>query len=171
MALQPNGTGLSDGDAGVAHWKGLIPRQAQHEAAFGSAGLAPGMALNPPPMQPAIVRSGVLDAFVKTCQRWHLSPEQQIILLGYKGSEFFGLQLLEGRVLAAPQDVRERAGYILAISIGLGSLFDETERAELEWLNTPRKDLNGRSALAYMLEGRMASLMEVAAMVDRERGM
>jgi hypothetical protein len=43
-------------------------------------------------------------------------------------------QFLEGRVLAPPQDVRERAGYILAVSIGLSSLFVESERAELEWL-------------------------------------
>jgi len=170
MSLQPNGAGLSDRDAG-AHWNALIPQHVQHEAAFWSAGLAPGVTLNLPPMQPVSVRSGVLDAFAKTCQRWHLSLEQQIVLLGYKGSEFFGLQLLEGRVLSPPQDVTERAGYILAISIGLGSLFGESERAELAWLNAPRDALNGSSPLAYMLEGRMANLMNVAAMVAHERGM
>lgn len=170
MALQPNGTGLVDGNA-RPDWNALAPQHVQREEAFGSVGLAPGLALNLPPTQPAAVRSGVLEAFLKTCQRWHLSLEQQVILLGYKGSEFFGLQFLEGRVLAPPQDVRERAGYILAISIGLGSLFDKSERAELAWLNAPRKALNGRSALAYMLEGRMANLMDIAAMVDHERGM
>jgi Protein of unknown function (DUF2384) len=170
MALRPNGTGLAHSEAS-SNWTALMPRNVQHEATFGTAGLAPGIAANLPPMQPANVRSGVIDAFVKTCQRWHLPLEQQVILLGYKGSEFFGLQLLEGRVLAPPQDVQDRAGYILAISIGLSSLFDELERAELDWLNTPRDVLSGRSALAYMLDGRMANLMHVAAMVDRERGM
>jgi hypothetical protein len=170
MALQPNGTGLTDGDAG-AHWNAQVRQHTQHGETLGSAGLTPGLALNLPPTQRAGVRSGVLDAFAKTCQRWHLSPEQQVILLGYEGSEFFGRQFLEGRVLAPPQDVRERAGYILAVSIGLSSLFDESERAELEWLKAPRKALNGRSALAYMLEGRMANLMDVAAMVNHERGM
>jgi hypothetical protein len=122
-------------------------------------------------MQAVTLKNGLLNAFAKTCQRWHLRPEQQIILLGYKGSEFFGGQLLEGRVLALPQDVRERTGYILAISVGLGSLFDGSEEAELAWLNAPRAALNGRSALIFMLEGRMANVMDVAAMVARERGM
>jgi len=72
---------------------------------------------------------------------------------------------------APSQDVRERAGYILAISVGLGSLFDDSERAELAWLKAPRDALNGNSSLAYMLEGRMANLMHVATMVARERGM
>ena len=133
--------------------------------------MASGPTFHVPPKQAASFNSGAIDAFVKTCQRWHLSPEQQIILLGYNGSEFFGQQLLEGRLIAPSQDVRERAGYILAISIGLGSLFDNSERAELAWLNAPRDALNGNSALAYMLEGRMANLMHVTTMVARERGM
>lgn len=62
-------------------------------------------------------------------------------------------------------------GYILAISVGLGSLFDNSERAELAWLNAPRDALNGSSPLAYMLEGRMANLVDVATMVARDRGM
>jgi hypothetical protein len=169
MALQPNGTGLTD-DA-VAHWNAPVLQRVQHKEVFGVAGLASGLTFDVPPKQAASVKSGTIDAFVKTCQRWHLSPEQQIILLGYKGSEFFGLQLLEGRVLSPPQDVRERAGYILAISIGLSSLFDDLERAELAWLHAPRDVLNESSALAHMLEGRMANLMNVAAMVDKERGM
>jgi hypothetical protein len=78
---------------------------------------------------------------------------------------------LEGNVLSPPQDVRDRATYILTISIGLGALFDDAEDAELAWLNAPRDDLNGRSPLAYVLEGRMANLLEVALMVNRERGM
>jgi hypothetical protein len=122
-------------------------------------------------MQPLPNKKGILDAFAKICQRWHLTPSEQIILLGYKGSEFFGQQLLYGRVLAPPQDARERAGYVFAISVGLGSLFDESERAELAWLNKPREALGGHSALTYMLEGRMANLMNIAAIVDRERGM
>ena len=74
-------------------------------------------------------------------------------------------------VLSPPQDVQERAGYVLAISVGLGSLFDDAEDAELAWLNTPREDLKGRSPLACMLEGRMANVIEVALLVNRERGM
>jgi hypothetical protein len=169
MALQPNGMGLADGT--VAQWSAPMPQHVQQKEPLGTAGLTSGLTSDAPPKQTASVRSGTIDAFLKTCQRWHLSQDQQIVLLGYKGSEFFGLQLLEGRVLSPPQDVRERAGYILAISVGLGSLFEDSERAELAWLNAPREALNGSSPLAYMLEGRMANLMDVAAMVAHERGM
>ena len=169
MPLQPNGAGLTE--SAVAYLNEPTSQRAQHTEGFGVAGLASGPTFDVPPKQAVSSTSGALDAFVKTCQRWHLSPEQQIILLGYNGSEFFGRQLLEGRLVAPSQDVRERAGYILAISLGLGSLFDNSERAELAWLNAPRDALNGSSPLKHMLEGRMVNLMNVATMVARERGM
>lgn len=169
MPLQPNGAGLTE--SASAYLNAPAVQRVHRIEGFGIAGLASDPAFDVPPEQTANAKNGTIDAFVKTCQRWHLSPQQQISLLGYNGSEFFGQQLLEGRLVAPPQDVCERAGYILAISIGLGSLFDESERAELAWLNTPREKLNGRSPLAYMLEGRMANLMYVATMVARERGM
>src|SRR5437879_6406375 len=66
------------------------------------------------PLQPR----GVMDGFVKTCQRWGLSRKEQLILLGYGGDgEFLGRQLLNGRWLVPSQDVKDRAGYILGISI------------------------------------------------------
>jgi hypothetical protein len=124
-----------------------------------------------PPTQPTTAGRGVVGAFAKICQRWHLSLDEQVILLGYKGSDFLGRQILEGNILSPPQDVRERATYILTISVGLGALFDDAERAELAWLNAPRNDLNGSSPLAYMLEGHMVNVIEVALIVNRERGM
>jgi len=168
MPLQPNGAGLTES---AAFLNTPAPQRVQHIERFGVAGLASEPTFAVPPKQTASAKSGTVDAFVKTCQRWHLSPQQQVTLLGYNGSEFLGQQLLEGRLVAPPQDVRERTGYILAISVGLSSLFDDSERAELAWLNAPRDALNGISPLAYMLEGRMANLMHVATMVARDRGM
>jgi hypothetical protein len=114
---------------------------------------------------------GAVDALVKTCQRWHLSTSDQISLLGYSGSESLGLQFLEGRLSAPPQDARDRGGYILGISLGLGALFNDSEEAELLWLREPRPALGGRSAIDFMLEGRMANLMVVAQIVAAERGL
>jgi hypothetical protein len=114
---------------------------------------------------------GLVDAFAKTCQRWHLSSAEQVILLGYMGSEFLGQQLLEGLFLQLPQDARDRVGHVLGISIGLGALFDEQEQAELSWLMAPRDALRGQSALNFMLEGRMVNLMIVGDMVAHERGL
>jgi hypothetical protein len=169
MPLQPNGAGLTEN--GAAHLNAPAPQGRQYVEGLGISGLTAGPAFNVPPQQTTSAKSGTIDAFLKTCQRWHLLPQQQIILLGYSGSEFLGEQLLKGRLIAPPQDVRERAGYILAISVGLGSLFDESETAELAWLSNPRDALNGRSPMAYMLEGRMANLMYVATMVAHERGL
>jgi Protein of unknown function (DUF2384) len=114
---------------------------------------------------------GAVDALVKTCQRWHLSTSDQITLLGYGGSESLGLQFLEGRLSAPPQDARDRGGYVLGISLGLGALFNDSEEAELLWLREPRPALGGRSAIEFMLEGRMSNLMVVAQMVAAERGL
>ena len=120
-------------------------------------------------VQPFTPRPGVIDAFIKTCQRWGLSDKQQITLLGYADNEFLGSQLLNGRWLQPSQDVKDRAGYILGISIGLGALFDESVEAEVTWLNTAHPKLRGVTPLAFMLGGRMAPLMTVAQLVAEER--
>jgi hypothetical protein len=166
MSLRTNHTGLSNGGA-RSDWN--VP-QVQPTEGFATSGLIPKTTPHALPTQPATAGRGIVGAFAKICQRWHLSRADQVVLLGYKGSEFFGEQLLDGNLLSPPQDVQERAGYVLAISVGLGSLFDDAEDAELAWLNTPREDLKGRSPLACMLEGRMANVIEVALLVNRERG-
>jgi hypothetical protein len=169
MALQPNGHGLNEGAADP--WNLPPSQRTQQNEPAGIAGRPSAAKFDVTPQQSPIFRSGTIDAFVKTCQRWHLSPAQQIILLGYKGSEFFGLQILDGLILSPPQDVRDRVGYVLAISVGLGFMFDDSERDELGWLHTPRQAFNGNSSLAHMLKGRMENLMDVATMVAHERGL
>lgn len=119
--------------------------------------------------QPTVDRTGIIDAFVNTCQRWGLTEKQQIVLLGFADNEFLGLQLLEGRWLQPSQDVRDRVGYILGISIGLGALFNENIQAEVTWLKTANPNLRDVAPLALMLGGRMAALMTVAKLVAGER--
>jgi hypothetical protein len=69
-------------------------------------------------MQAPLQPRGIMDSFVKTCQRWGLSRKEQLILLGYGGdSASLGLQLLRGRLLSPPQDVKDRTGYVLGISL------------------------------------------------------
>lgn len=169
MPLQPNGAGLTEG--APVSFTPPASQSLQRIEGLGITGFGFEPTFNVPPQQVVGPRNGTIEAFVKTCQRWRLSQDQQVVLLGYKGSEFFGREFLEGRLIAPPQDVRERAGYVLAISIGLGSLFNDSENAELTWLKAPREELSGDSPLAYMLEGRMTNLMYVATMVAHERGM
>jgi hypothetical protein len=184
MALKPNGSssGLG-GDAelrGVQRdlaYEGLLAARsrtaeiAEKHLQSGPLGSRPTVAAAIFPAQTVPVVKGLVDAFGITCQRWHLSVEQQILLLGYKGSEFLGQQLLGGRFLALSQDAKDRTGYVLNISLGLGALFDEAEEAELAWLKLRREELGGMSAIDFILEGRMVNLIIVAAMVDCERGL
>lgn len=114
-------------------------------------------------------RSGIVDAFIKTCQRWGLNEDQQVILLGYFGNEFFARRILEGGWLRVPQDVRDRIGYVLGISVGLGALYNENAQAEVTWLGRNHPKLDGVSPLALMLQGRMVALMTVAHLVAEER--
>jgi hypothetical protein len=113
---------------------------------------------------------GMFDAFVKTCQRWRLEEQSHATLLGYKDYEFLGQQLLHGYVPPRTQDVRDRIGYVLAISLGLGSLFNEDADAELSWLTTEHPLLK-TSPLDFMLRGRMINLITVADIVRAERAL
>jgi hypothetical protein len=121
--------------------------------------------------QPGAPIRGLMDAFVRTCQRWRLSPSQQAILLGYGSNQLLAVDFLSGRYLNLPQDVKDRIGYTIGISIGLGALFNESIQAEMDWLNTPHPRLRNRSPLSVMLAGRMAELIATSALVDQERAL
>jgi hypothetical protein len=112
-----------------------------------------------------------MDAFVNTCQRWNLSDKEKLTLLGYADNPFLGSQILDSRMLATPQDARDRAAYVLAISVALGTVFNEVIDAERKWLNLPNGKLNGKTPLAFMLEGRMGNILMVLRLVEQERGL
>ncbi|MCY4463498.1 MAG: DUF2384 domain-containing protein [Albidovulum sp.] len=114
---------------------------------------------------------GELKIFVETCQRWKLKLKDQVILLGYQSGDSIGMQILNGRVRAHSRDIKDRSGYVIAISIGLGILYGESIDAENQWLRNPRQILDGKSPLDYMLGGKMIDLITINRMVERERGL
>jgi hypothetical protein len=122
-------------------------------------------------VQPTAPPQGVMDGFVKTCQRWGLTEAQELLLLGYGDNEFLGLQLLSGRWLRPSQDVKDRVGYVVGISVGLGAIFNEVLEAEVRWLKTVHPRLGGKTPLDYMLGGRMSALMTVSYLVEEERAL
>src|SRR5258708_3950758 len=75
--------------------------------------------------------AGVMEAFIKICQRWRLSDDQQMILLGYPNATSFFNQLKLGHMPLISQDTKDRIGYVLHISIGLGAIYNDVEEAEL----------------------------------------
>jgi hypothetical protein len=123
-----------------------------------------------PQTQPRPLLHGLLEGLVKTCQRWRLAKRQQAVLLGCSDTAS-AEELLSGRYLSLSQDVKDRIGYVVGISVGLGMLFNESIDAELDWLNRPHPKLHNQSPLAHILQGRMAQLIAVSALVDEERAL
>ena len=113
----------------------------------------------------------VYDAFVNTCRRWCLEPDEQAVLIGRQPNDFLAKYILDGRVIPWTRDIEERAGYVVAISLGLGALFNENIKAERAWLNQPRTRFSNRTALDHLLQGSMTNLLQVADLVAEERGL
>jgi uncharacterized protein (DUF2384 family) len=111
---------------------------------------------------------GVMEAFVKTCQRWRLNEHEQAVLLGHPP---LAREMMSGRYGDLSQDVRDRVGYIVGISVGLGAVFDEAVQAELDWLHRPHPKLADRTPLNVMLMGHMAQLITVSDLVAAERAL
>jgi hypothetical protein len=120
-------------------------------------------------LQPKTAAPGLMDAFTKICQRWRLTDIEQMILLGYPGASSYFLQLREGRAPLISQDTRDRIGYVIHISLGLGALFHDSEAGEFDWLNAPREKFNRDSAIQFMMRGKMTNLIAVSDAVLEER--
>ena len=114
---------------------------------------------------------GIVSAFVSVCERWNLARDAQCKLLGFPPGDFVAQELLGGGLSASSQDVRERVGYVVGISIALGGLFDRNHEAELAWLNQRRAKLDGKSPLQWMLQRRMINLVQVSELLREERGL
>lgn len=170
MPLANNNTGLvpSNIEQGEAVDQGLGAGADAHPGMQNIAFLRPWaetQTLNRP-----VTRKGVVEGFTRTCERWGLTRAQQIVLLGYSGNELLAQPILLGRARAS-RDVEDRTGYVLSISIGLGALFDNSVRAELDWLRRPHKDLANTSPMDFMLRGGMFDIVRVNELVQKERGL
>lgn len=108
-----------------------------------------------------------LEAFFAIAERWDLSTDQQITLLGSPGRSTFFKWKKEGGVL--PRDTRERLSHLLAIWKALRILFPDDARGAA-WVQHPNSYFEERSALEVMLDGGMADILRVRQYVDAQRG-
>ena len=108
-----------------------------------------------------------LEAFFEMAERWGLSIDQQITLLGSPGRSTFFKWKKEGGAL--PKDTRERLSHLLAMWKALRILFTQDSRGE-QWLNQPNDYLEGRTAIEVMLQGGMADIIHVRQYLDAQRG-
>ena len=107
-----------------------------------------------------------LDTFLAIAERWQLSADEQIALLGSPGRSTFFKWKKEGGSL--PQDTQERLSHMLGIWKSLRILFTQDERGEA-WIRSKNLYFDGASALDVMLEG-MSGIIRVRRYLDAQRG-
>lgn len=107
-----------------------------------------------------------LEAFFAIAERWELSTEEQIALLGSPGRSTFFKWKKDGGSL--PADTRERLSHILGIWKSLRILFTQDDRGE-SWVRAKNRYFDGASAIDVMLEG-MSGVIRVRRYLDAQRG-
>lgn len=107
-----------------------------------------------------------LETFFAIADKWQLSADEQIALLGSPGRSTFFKWKKDGGAL--PADTRERLSHLLGIWKSLRILFTQDERAEA-WIQAKNRYFDGASALDVMLEG-MSGIIRVRRYLDAQRG-
>jgi hypothetical protein len=109
-------------------------------------------------------------AFLRLAERWDLSVEEQLVLLGQPGRSTYFKWKKEGAT-SLPHDTLERLSYLLGIYKALQILFADPERAD-GWLRRPNSDpvFGGDTALGRMLSGQVSDLYVVRRYLDAQLG-
>jgi len=107
-----------------------------------------------------------LETFFAMADKWKLSSDEQIVLLGSPGRSTFFKWKKEGGAL--PADTRERLSNMLGIWKSLRILFTQDDRGEA-WIRASNRYFDGASALEVMLEG-MSGVIRVRRYLDAQRG-
>lgn len=112
----------------------------------------------------------VLDdfaVFFALADRWKLSTDQQMTLLGTPARSTFFKWKKEGGLVSA--DTEERISHLLAIFKALEILFPDPERADA-WLRRTNRFFKNQTALDVMMGGKLADILSVRYYLDAQRG-
>jgi hypothetical protein len=111
-----------------------------------------------------------LRTFFRIAERWGLSNDEQMTLLGHPARSTF-FKWKKDAEAALPRDTLERISYVLGIWKALQILLPD-EKAADDWVRRSNDAplFGGRSALARMLSGHVADLYVVRQYLDAERG-
>ncbi|HDZ74951.1 MAG TPA: DUF2384 domain-containing protein [Aurantimonas coralicida] len=108
-----------------------------------------------------------MEAFQGLAELWHLSTEDQLLLLGSPGRSTFFKWKKEGG--AIPRDTVERVSHLLAIHKALEILLPDAGAAD-GWVRRPNDYFSSQSALDVMRGGQMMDIFRVRQYVDAQRG-
>ena len=110
-----------------------------------------------------------LSAFFKIAEKWGLTSDEQMKLLGSPARSTFFKWKKEPPALSP--DTMERLSHVFSIYKALEILFPDPQVAE-SWIRRPNSApfLVGKSALERMLRGQVADLYAVRQYLDAQRG-
>lgn len=110
-----------------------------------------------------------LKAFFKITEKWELSSDQEIILLGIPKSTFYVWKKHKDGDLS--KDTLERISYVVGIYKALRILLP-TEDAANKWIKKSNNAsiFGGKSALDKLMKGHVVDLADVRRYLDAERG-
>ena len=111
-----------------------------------------------------------LRTFFRIAEKWELTNEEQMTLLGVDArSTFFKWKRQRDGLLS--RDTLERVSYILGIYKALQILLPNEQAADT-WVRRPNRAplFGGRSALDRMLSGKVSDLYVVRQYLDAQRG-
>lgn len=118
---------------------------------------------------PDMIGAG-LRAFFRIVDRWGLSNDQAITLLGGPAkSTFFKWKKGDAKAVSAARDLATRISYILGIFKALEVLYQRPEHAD-RWVSQPNLQFGGQSALQRMMGGQITDLAAVRDYLDSVRG-
>lgn len=108
-----------------------------------------------------------LEAFFSIAEKWKLTTDEQIKLLGSPGRSTFFKWKKEGG--SVPADTSERISHILGIWKSLKILFTIEDRG-CDWIRSPNEHFDNATALDVMLAGGVVDLYKVRWYLDAQRG-
>ena len=118
---------------------------------------------------PAQKNAVALKAFFKIAEKWALSSDQEMVLLGVPKSTYYVWKDKKNGNLS--KDTLERISYILGIYKALRILLPD-EHAANQWIkkNNDAPLFGGKSALDKLLKGHVIDLADVRRYLDAQRG-
>ncbi|WP_310571143.1 antitoxin Xre-like helix-turn-helix domain-containing protein [Gemmatimonas sp.] len=113
-----------------------------------------------------------IRAFFRITDSWGLTDQQRLVLLGESVARSTLQTWKDSTPRTLSVDQIERCSYVVAIYEGLMRVFRRAPELSVRWLELPRAEhpFYGKSALAFMLNGRSADLAAVRALVDHVNG-
>jgi hypothetical protein len=112
-----------------------------------------------------------LTFFFNLMEHWGCTPEEQRALLGSIGNTtFYKYKTLPN--VRLPHDMLERISYLMGIHKALSIIFSNHRERAYGWVKSPNTaaPFNGKTALDYMLAGRVVDIADVRRYLDGVRG-